>query len=312
MRIRYEPGLAVSHQYHSKVHPNQERNQIIWKTKSHAYRHDLHHTTAYKPAVGVLIATLKRPHYIDQVMRAVFRTRIPLKVRLVNQGDNSRKQMKALKWWRGRWAMDVIDHSEPKRLSEVRTNAMKAFAEASYKYMVTIDDDVLPKPRSIETLLRALEENPQYYAIAGGIIQKRMDRMLGGYIIPEEDHQYYVLPLIKGIAEVDYISSGFTAFRLDPYVPYDTEYEFGWNDWDWSKETKEQDLRLAVCGDAMAYHKHLITSKAIKPHHDDYDYLMLRGNQKRITASTCRFHTKWGYFPRPAENWNKPVLEGLP
>ena len=310
MRLRYEPALAVKHQWHPKVHPNQQRNLDLWKVKQANYVNRLNLVTPYKPSVAVLVATLRRPHYIDQVMRGIFRTRVPLKVRLVNQGDSTPEQLDALKWWRGRWAVDVVDHPEPRRLSEVRTEAMQLFGSEGYKYMVTLDDDILPHPGSIEALLRALEANPHYHAIAGGIIQNGKNRMLGGYIIPTENKQHYSLPLINGIAEVRFISSGFTAFRLDPLIPYDTEYDFGWNDWDWSNEIKKAGLRMAVCGDALAYHRYLVTSKGITPQTDAFEYLTFRANRQRHKASAHRFKSKWGYSPRAPKIWGGPVLEG--
>ena len=237
---------------------------------------------------------------------------MPLKVRLVNQGDRSPKQMEALKRWRGRGDVEIIDNSEPRRLSEVRTEAMEAFRKEGYRYMVTLDDDILPHPGSIEALIRALDENPQYHAIAGGIIQKGMNRMLGGYIIQGEETQHYVLPLIKDIAEVDYLSSGFTAFNLKPLIPYDTEYEFGWNDFDWSQEIKKAGFRMAVCGDAMAHHKYLVTSKGIVPCYDSVEYNRLRRDIKRSEASKDRFKNKWGFKPAQPKLWDKPVFKDLP
>ena len=310
MRLRYEPALQVQHQWHPKVHPNQQRNLDLWKTKKANYVPHLNLVTPYKPAVAVLVATLRRPHYIDQVMRGIFRTRVPLKVRLVNQGDSTSEQLDALKWWRGRWAVDVVDYPEPRRLSVVRTEAMHLFGDEGYKYMMTLDDDILPHPGSIEALLRALKANPQYHAIAGGVLQKGKTRMLGGYIIPTEEKQHYSLPLVRGVAEVRFISSGFTAFRLDPLVPYDTEYEFGWNDFDWSQEIKLRGLRMAVCGDALAYHRYLVTSRGIISQTDAFEYLKFRANRQRHNASADRFKSKWGFRPRAPKIWGGPVLEG--
>lgn len=237
---------------------------------------------------------------------------MPLKVRLVNQGDHSAKQLEALKWWRGRWDVDVVDNPEPRRLSVIRTETMQKFKNR-YKYMVTLDDDILPHTGSIEALIRALEENPEYHAIAGGIIQKGMNRMLGGYITRSEgETQHHVLPLIKQIAEVQFVSSGFTAFRLDPLIPYDTEYEFGWMDWDWSQEIKKAGLLMAVCGDAMAHHKYVATPEGMRVKHDSVEYLRLRQDHKRHLRSADRFHSKWGFRPRAPKMWDKPILRELP
>jgi len=313
IRLRYEPGLKGSHQHHLRVHPNQQRNMDLWAKKRMDYKDNLHRVTPYNPEVGVLVATLERPYYIDQVMRAIFRTRMPLKVRLVNQGDRSPKQMEALKCWRGRWAVDVIDNPEPRKLSEIRTEAMEAFGKEGYRYMLTLDDDILPHPGSIEALIRALAENPQYHAIAGGVIQKGMNRMLGGYITHEEgETQHHVLPLVKQTAEVQFVSSGFTAFKLDPLIPYDTEYDFGWNDWDWSQEIRKAGLRMAVCGDAVAHHKYLVTSKGIIPCYDSAEYNLLRRDIKRNEASKDRFKKKWGFEPAQPKLWDKPVRRVLP
>lgn len=308
VRLRYEPALQVMHQWHPKLKPNHQRNLDLWQKKRAYYVGALNMVTPYKPAVGVLIATLERPHYIDQVMRGVFRTRVPVRVRLVNQGDHSAPQKDALEWWKGRWAVEVVDHSKPERLSVVRTRAMKHFADKC-RYMITLDDDVLPHLGSIEALLRAMEEHPEYHAIAGGIIQKGKNRMLGGYIIADDDHQYYSLPFIEGVVEVGFVSSGFTVFRLDPLVPYDTGYEFGWADWDWSNEIKKRGLRMAVCGDALAYHRYVITSKGPKVRYDSEKYRRIRHNPERHRASAERFRSKWGYLPRGPKIWSQPVFK---
>lgn len=309
MRMRYEFGLAVRHQWHPENHPNQQRNLDLWEKKRAQYPTKLEYVTPYRPTVGVLIVTLKRPYYIDQVMRGVFRTRIPLKVRLVNQGDKSPKQMEALKWWRGRWAVEIVELPKPESIEAIRAQTMKHYARTC-KYMIVLDDDILPKPGSIEALLRALQEHPEYHAIAGGIIEKGMSRMLGGYIIGTKDRQYYALPFIKGVAETSYISSGFTAFRLDPLVPFDGEYEFGWGDWDWANELKRNGLRMAVCGDALAYHKHVITSKGPEHIHDSPDYMKIRYNSARHQKTSDRFLKKWGYRPKDPKLWDGPVIEG--
>ncbi len=308
MRLRWEPGLRVTHQWHEKNHPNVEANKKLWRLKRKKYEEALGIMTPYDPAVVVLIATLDRPEYIDQVMRAVFRTRVSIKVRLVNQGNFSKENMKALEPWRNRWAVEVIDNEFPVGLAEVRTQCMKDYA-SRYKYMITLDDDVLPKPGSIERLLAAMETYPQYHAIAGGVMQGKQSRMLGGRI--DGKHQHYYLPIVDGVVEVQYVSSGFTVSKLVPFIPYDIEYDWGWNDWDWSNEIAKKDLRMAVCGNALGYHKHLITSKGLVVKTDSKEYQELRYNEGRIAASTERFKGKWGYEPVDARLWNGLVEREL-
>lgn len=305
MRLRWEPGLQVTHQWHEIVHPNTHINKKLWKEQRQRYAESLNLITPYNPAVVVLIATLKRPRYIDQVMRAVFRTRMPVKVRLVNQGDFSGEHMSALKWWRNRWAVEVVDNEEPVRLAEVRTQCMKDYA-GRYKYMITLDNDVLPLPGSIERLLRSIYVYPKYHAIAGGVKQGKQTRMLGGYI---RDGQHYSLPLVDGTVEVDFISSGFTVSKLDPLIPYDTKYGWGWNDWDWSNEIDKAGHRMAVCGGALGYHKYLLTSRGLEQQGDSEDYQLLRYDADVIDASTKRFKSKWGYVPLRTKMWDKPVVE---
>ena len=90
MRLRYDRGLTVFHQWHEKNRPgNSGHNKRLFEKKVRLYHESLNYLTPYKPAVVVLVVSTKHSQYIEQGMRAIFRHAFPFKVRLVNNGDQS-------------------------------------------------------------------------------------------------------------------------------------------------------------------------------------------------------------------------------
>ncbi|GAH14843.1 unnamed protein product, partial [marine sediment metagenome] len=69
MRLRFEAGLQVKHLYHEANRPgNYETNQRLLTRNMIDYRDTFNYLTPYNPAVAVLVVTMMRPYYIDQVM----------------------------------------------------------------------------------------------------------------------------------------------------------------------------------------------------------------------------------------------------
>jgi len=319
MRIRYEPRLAVVHQYHeknpAKIRQEQQnkRNLALWKGKLRVYSTALNVVTPYVPAVSVNIVTMLRPYFIEQCVRSIFRSRIPLRLYLVNQGDNSKKQADAIKWWKSRWAVKYIYNEEMEPLTKVRNEILLDAKKNKMKYHITLDDDTTVIPRSIETLVRVAEENPEYNAIAGYIFElPPQKRMLGGYI-DHMNHIYYDLPQITNwdVTEVEYLSTGFTLIRLNSLVLFDEDYEFGWDDWDWSLMMRQKGLKLGVCGKAGVTHRILFTPKGMKKRNDSPEYRAIRFNGERRSQMDKIFKSKWGHLPSAPKLWSGAVLEKL-
>lgn len=299
MRTRYEKKLTVYHQWHPKTeYGDRERNVELHNKKRYIYENHMNLLTDWKPAVAVLCVTTGRPYYIDQALRSVFRHNIPLKVRLVSNGDQSKEQRVAVKYWRDKWAVDFKGYEHIQPLANIRTETMQMYREKNYKYLILMDDDITPIYGSIPTLIREMEAKPWYYAIAGYIIDYRnTPRFIGGRI--KNGQHYYYTPVTAETYEADYISSGFTIMRLNKIIPYGKDWEFGWNDWDWSNTVKSMGKRVAVTGLAGAYHKYLWTEKGRVYKEDPLPYKELRRDNERHERMAKIFGKKWGYTPKP-------------
>jgi len=307
MRLRYETGLTVYHQWHQKVkYGDPQRNIKLFREKIALHRHSLNLFTKYKPAVAVLYITTMRPYFIEQALRAIFRNRIPIKLELVNNGDQSKEQKNTLAWWSDRWTVDYQDYKEPELISKIRTETLKKYREKGYKYLLLQDDDITMKPGALTKLVRAAEAHPEYHAIAGYIYEwPGHTRSLGGII---KNSIHYDYPIIPGVNEVEYLSSGFTLIRLNKIVPYSKDWEMGWADWDWAHEIRNKGLRLAICGDAGAYHRYILTPRGPQHRRDSDKYRFMRHNEDRHRRMADRFEKKWGYRPKAPLKWPGPII----
>jgi len=302
MRLRYSLELLITHQWHIKSTPNQQRNYELWKKKTTLNAKSLGIVTKFNPAVAVLLVSVKRPHYIDQCMRALMRNNIPLRVFLVSNGDNSKEQMRALHPWRNRWNITVLDQ-EYTNPAINRTMAMHWAKKHGCKYLVIVDDDMTVFPHSVENLIRNMEKHKQYYAMSGWYHGPRGEkRAIGGYI---KDKKYYDLDgsKITGIHPVDYVSAGFIAIRLNKIIEYDQTMEMGWNDWFWCETVKKMGEKLAVCANAGAYHRYLITKDGLKHTWDTKEYRQIRGVPERNKRMAEYFKQKWGWTPTAPLIW---------
>jgi len=305
MRLRYEKGLIVYHQWHEKKRPGSAgRNRGLFRDKIKDHRVLLNIVTPYNPAVAVLMVSTNRPYYIDQGMRSIFRHPIPLKVRLVNNGDQSRQQENATVWWSDRWAVDYVNYGSPQLLSTIRSNAIRDYSKKEYKYLIMLDDDVTPMPGSLNHLIMEMETNPQFHALSGYLVERGdRKRFIGGKI--KNGRHYYYHPVKPETMEADYTSSGFTIIRLDKVIPYSEGWEMGWNDWDWSNEVRKQGLQVGVTGKAGAYHRYLFTSKGRVYKKDSTEYRQLRHDGSRHKRMATKFAEKWGYIPKA----DRPITE---
>lgn len=307
IRLRYCTGLRALHVYHPKNQPNLGRNLEMWERKMKDYQKHLNIFTDYKPAVAVLNVTMLRPNYLDQSMRSVFRNRLPVKVLLVNQGDKTPKTKQELQYWRGRWAVEYLEYAERQPLPKVRNWALDWCQQNNYKYLILKDDDVIFTSLSLKRLIDAAEKNPEYEVIAGGIYENNKGRCLGGKI-DKKTHIYQDLPLIHGIERVDYVATGFTLIRIGRKIPnevkFPEEYEYGWDDYDFAEQLNKHKIRMAVTGDAVAYHKYMLTVDGWKVAPEPPEYSLIRYDQARNDQMAQLFKSRWGYTPqapRPPE-----------
>ena len=296
MRLRYEKGLLVTHQYHEKVYygdPAFNRALLTERKKEHAHNINI----KYRPAVAVLLVSTLRPYFIEQAIRGVFRQTVPIKVRLVNNGDNSDEQKKAVKPWMNRGAVDYEYYQKPVNLPIIRNKALFDYKKKGYKYLILQDDDILVKPSHINRLINVAEANPQYYAISGYITSENDNsRQIGGKIV--NNRHYYHYPVQTVTREADYISSGFTLIRLDEkIIPFTEDWEMGWSDWDWSMEIKKSGFKVATTGLAGAYHRLLATNSGMKKIDDPPKYVTLRKNRAQHSRMADKYESKWGYKP---------------
>lgn len=290
VRLRYASQIAVKHLWHPKWTGGASTNVALWKKKVELNKLLV---PGFNPAVIVHLIGWKRPEYVDQVMRCVFRERIPLRVRFMNLACE--KTAKELEPWKDRVAVDIVELPEKLPPAKIRNMSMKYYHDKGYKLMVFLDDDVFFLPGLIEGLIRDMVEYPEYHAITGGVIDKIRPRRLGGRIVNNQ-HKYYT-PFV-GVKDSDFVSCGVLAVRLDPLILFDDTYKFGWNDWDWSNILRSQGFRLGCSGERTVFHRALMTPKGIKHHRDSYEYARFRYDRERINAMSDLYEKKWGYRPK--------------
>ena len=300
MRLRYCTGLRALHVYHRKNQPNLGRNLEMWERKMKDYQKHLNIFTDYKPAVAVLNVTMLRPAYIDQGMRSIFRNRLPVKVLLINQGDNTKETREQIDYWRGRWAVEYVKNEERQPLPKVRNWALDWCVKNKYKYLILKDDDVILTSLCLKRLIDAAERNSSYTVIAGAVYENGKGRCLGGRI--NQDCIYQDFPMTSGVHKVQYVSTGFTLIRLGEKVPgtvrFPEEYEFGWDDWDFAEQLNKHKIRMAVTGDAVAYHKYMLTVDGWKVCPEPPEYSLIRYDQARNDKMAELFKSRWGYTPQ--------------
>ena len=302
MRLRYSMEIAVKHLYHPPNAVN-DKNRELWKTRTEAHRKYLGTFTPYNPAVAVLMVSMMRPYYIDQGMQAIFRNNLPLKVRLVNNGDQSEKQRGKMFPWSRRWAVNYVNHQQRMLLANIRSDAIRDYSQKKYKYLILVDDDITPLGNSLVNLVSEMETHPEYHALSGYVIDGTRKRFIGGKI--KDNRHYYYMPVTTETHPADYTSSGFTITRLDNAVPFPSDWEMGWNDWDWSNEIRKRGLRIGVTGKAGAYHRQIFTSKGRIQQADSSEYNKMRYDKERHVKMAQKFKEKWGYTPVPA----RPITE---
>lgn len=295
VRLFYSKDLLVTHLYHPPNRPGIGRNNGLWERKAAEHRKHLNITTPYNPAVGACVITMLRHDLLDQCLRSIFRNIIPIKVRLIVNGDNSPGMKNALRPWNEKWAVEVVnqDRASP---SKIRNDSFQWAKELGYKYLMTIDDDIVVSAKGITNLVRVMENDPNIHACAGYIRDaKGKEEMLGGTIT---DNRFNYLSKKSGVHDASWIGSGFTICRVDDFTPYDGNYEMGWEDPDWCMEMVKHGKRLAVCGDAGAYHRVAFTKNGAIPHRDTPEYNRIRYDSVRHERMSNLFQSKWGFAPR--------------
>lgn len=293
MRIRFSMGLNVLHQYHPKNTEGYPRNKQKWLEYSKSYRDNLPTFTPYNPAVGVMVITMMRPELINQCLQAIFRNNIPLKVRLINNGEHGGETGKICQQWGHRWAVDYINH-ERKWPAVIRNESLRWARDNRFKYLVFIDDDAVVVNNGITRLVSSMEKHGDIYAMSGKI--NRVDKepwLLGG---PLRDKMFYHLTDRKGVHPSDWVGGGFTIHRVNPVLFYDEGYETGFNDYDWSMMAKKAGYNLAVSGDAEMWHAVRVTAKGFERYRNSAEYSAIRYDKERHDRMRKRFMDKWGFY----------------
>jgi hypothetical protein len=244
--------------------------------------------------VGVLVTTMLRPKLLDQCLRAVFRNILPVKVRLVVNGDDSAEMKRALEPWR-KWAVEVVSQ-ERKEIPVVYNEGMRWARNNNYKYLINIDDDITVDSNAITNLVKNMENDPGIFACAGYIRDARKNEvMLGGPLV---NGQFNYLKKKPGVYNAKWIGSGFTIYRLDEMLPYDESYGMGYNDYDWCMHALSSGKVVAVSGDAGAYHKVQFTNDGVIQYRNPPEYKAIRNDEERHARMADKFKMKWGFLPR--------------
>ena len=295
MRIYYSKELLVTHQYHEKNTLGGSENMILWRKKAADNAKNLNIVTNYCPAVGVSVISFLRPNLIDQCLRAIFRNIIPLRVRLCINGDNSMPTREAIRPWKNRWAVELVNQ-ERNWPAKIRNEAFNWAKSNNYKYLIFIDDDITVSTTGIVNLIRTMEKDTDIFACSGYLMnQHDMKVMLGGKL---KDGAFSYLKHKPSVYDSDWVGGGFTIHRLDTIIPYDDNYETGYNDYDWSMEAIKQGKKLAVCGTAGAYHGVTFTKTGPAVYHNPSEYKKIRYDSARHERMAYKFAEKWGFSPR--------------
>ena len=160
-----------------------------------------------------------------------------------------------------------------------------------------MDDDCCLLPNAIDKLVAAADRHPEFYAISGYIITPHNGtHMLGGLMTVSGKKSLYRNHRHKrGVREVHYISNGFRLVRLEPLVVPDGTYTIGLTDFDWAMKARARGLRLAVCGEAGAYHKYMLIDGKPTAVPISGEYRNIRRNTYEINRMKRKFAKKWGF-----------------
>jgi len=298
----YEP-LALPQVIHKKTPPTKHKMPVSFNK---AYIEDLHYpkTTPpdewHEPRVAVNILTLLRPVFLNQCLESISKFKTPFQIFIVNQGDNSIEQRKVIDYWVEE--LGAIEHfnDPPKWPGPARAEAFTLRQREGYELIVTFDDDCKLIEDGINELVKAADAHPEFHAISGCLIAPRRrgleKYMLGGKITPTPNKYHYKnYEWMPRVHETDYICNGFRLVRLNPLILPDREYTIGLTDFDWSAATKNRGLRLAVCGEAVAYHKVMFEKGKPFFKENPIDYHKIRRNRSEIMRMRDRFQAKWNY-----------------
>jgi len=252
--------------------------------------------------VAVSVLTLMRPNFLEQCLDSILLNTTPLKIVVTNQADYSNENMRVLNKWKDKPFVHYRVNDPRKWPGPSRAQVFELLAEAGYEYVITLDDDCKLLPSAIDELVKAADEHPEFHAISGYLITPgRGDErkyMLGGIKVYHKDINKWIyrnFVWTSGVHETEYICNGFRLIRLDPLVLPDKEFTMGLTDFDWAANARSQGLRLAVCGEAGAYHKFLFVDGEKTALVNPPTYKVIRRNRSEIEKMKKRFAAKWGY-----------------
>lgn len=301
VRLRYSPRLHVLHLDDYPEYGGYQRNRRLGNRKTELYRRKLDGVTPYKPRVLVQVTTLHRPKYLSQCLMALFRQRIPVRVLLQNQMDDTDETLEEVDRWRHRWCINYVYNHRVYPLGWMKHFNMKHACEEGYDYYLTVDDDMTVMPDTLHRLVAFLDKHPEYHAVSGWMNQHDEKRMLGGKLTKRGDElwfQDYAHRGDIGFMDVDYVNGGYTLFRLDPLILFDYRLNF-FEEWDYSLTLRERGCGMASLPSAGAWHKILWTSTG-KPrkYNGTPMYKRLRYDGETIEHDRGYFKDKWGVTPR--------------
>ena len=247
--------------------------------------------------VAISILTLLRPDYLRQCVESIFPITMPQKVIITNQADYTKKNMAVINKWKDNPHFHYRVNDPPKWPGASRAEVFTMAKESGFEYIITLDDDCKLLPGAVDKLVKAADDHPEFYAISGFLITPHRGKyMLGGSITVQADRYIYLNYGYKtGVREADFISNGFRLVRLEPLVVPDSSYTIGLTDFDWAMEAKSKGMRLAVCGEAGAYHKFMFIDGKPEDFPMSSDYRMIRRNRVEIRKMRKKFEEKWGF-----------------
>ena len=153
MVIAYLEKLCVLHQYHERNTAGHADNMKLVSSRRKLYAMKLDEVTDYKPRVGVCILTMMPTQYLKRCLRSIAKTKIPVKVFLVSQGNVDEERRRVIDQWGDRWAVHPLFNDPPKRPESIKDEVSKMARSMGIQHVVTVNDYSLLQPDSIEKLV---------------------------------------------------------------------------------------------------------------------------------------------------------------
>jgi len=251
-----------------------------------------------RPKVTICIPHYMRKKLLMKCLWAIKRNvRVPHSIIIINDSKepllfNDRK-------------ITVINNLERRGLSAARQQFLEL---VNTEYAFFLDDDVIVLPKSLEFLVKALDDYPELAAVSGLLFSNF--KLRGAANFEFKDKQ--VIKKLFDISDIlsfadnhlffaDFIPIAHTLFRTKAIknLSFDPEYIMGYEHWDFFMQLYFTKWKCAVHTKSIFID---IYRRSPKEYHKE------RYREPILKASRAHFIKKWGYIPvEPVTTRNKVI-----